>query len=289
MKTAEQRLRHYAGIFPIVEVDSTFYAIPERHNAERWAARTAPGFVFDVKSYRLFTRHRTPVCSLPADVRQALATPNTSVYYDELPGELQNELWRRFRSALEPLRASGRLGVVLFQFAPWLVFGKEGKQHIVRCAQHMQGFRVAIELRNASWLREARQAHTLAFLRDHHLAHVVTDELQETSSSVPVVWEATRSDIAVLRLHGRRTETRQQKGLARASERLAYLYTEAELKSFVAPVKRLAKQASEVHVLFNNCYADHAQTNAAHFSGLLGRRSTLPPRQGGQLGRTAAR
>jgi uncharacterized protein YecE (DUF72 family) len=273
VKTAEQRLRHYAGIFPIVEVDSSFYAIPAQHNAEQWSARTAPGFVFDVKSYRLFTQHRTPVRSLPADVRQALATRDTSVYYSKLPGELQAELWRQFRAALEPLRASGRLGVVLFQFAPWLVFGKEGKQHILHCAQQMQGYRVAVELSNASWLREARQAHTLAFLRDHQLAHVVVDEPQETSFSLPAVWEATRPDIAVVRLHGRHRETWQQKVLAQASERFAGLYTDLELRSFVTPVKRLAKQASEVHVLFNNCYADYAQTNAAHFSQLLGRRA----------------
>jgi uncharacterized protein YecE (DUF72 family) len=242
-----------------------------------------------VKSYRLFTRHKTPVRSLPGDVRQALGTRDTSIYYEKLPAELQAELWQRFRAALEPLRASGRLGVVLFQFAPWLIFGKEGMQHIADCAEHMQGFRVAVELRNTSWLREARRERTLAFLRDHELAHVVVDEPQETSFSVPAVWAATRPDVAVLRLHGRNRETWQQKGLPAASERFAYLYGDEELKPLVAPVKRLAKQASEVHVLFNNCFADYAQSNAARFGQLLGRRAALPPTKGGQLGRTAAR
>jgi uncharacterized protein YecE (DUF72 family) len=289
VKTAEDRLRYYASRFPIVEVDSTFYAIPAERNATQWSERTAPGFVFDLKSYRLFTRHKTPVRSLPADVRQALGTRDTSVYYDKVPDELRAELWRRFRTALEPLRASGRLGVVLFQFAPWLIFGSDGMQHIADCAEHMQGFRVAVELRNTSWLSEHRQERTLSFLREHQLAHVVVDEPQVGSYSVPAVWQATRPDIAVVRLHGRNRETWQQKGLPAASERFAYLYGDQELKPLVAPVKRLAKQAGEVHVLFNNCFADYAQTNAARFTQLLGRRAASTPQRGGQLGRTAAR
>ncbi len=287
-KTPEQRLRHYASIFPIVEVDSTFYAIPAQRNAVKWSQRTAPGFVFDVKAYRLFTRHRTPVRSLPVDIREALGIKDTSVYYDRLPGELQGELWRRFRAALEPLHASGRLGVVLFQYAPWMVFGKDSLQHLAHCAEQMQGLPMAVELRNVSWLGNRNCARTLAALRELELVHVVVDEPQEGSFSVPAVWEVTRSDLAVVRLHGRNRETWQQAGLPSASERFAYRYSDDELKAFVTPVKRLAKQASQVHVLFNNCYADFAQTNAARFREMLGRRATALPSQRGQLGRTAA-
>ena len=57
VKSPEGRLRFYASQFPIVEVDSTYYAIPDRRNAEAWITRTPPGFTFDVKAYAMFTGH----------------------------------------------------------------------------------------------------------------------------------------------------------------------------------------------------------------------------------------
>lgn len=269
VKTAEGRLRHYASRFPIVEVDSTFYAIPAERNASLWTERTSPGFVFDVKAYRLFTQHRTPVTSLPADLRKALAASGSNVYYPKVPEEVRAELWRRFRAALEPLHASGRLGVVLFQFAPWLTFGDQALAHIGECASAMQGFRLAVELRNVSWLGPRHRDETLAFLRRHRLVHVVVDEPQDTSFSVPAVWQATSREVAVVRLHGRNRRNWSRKGLASASDRFAYQYSDEELSTFVSPVERLAESAREVHVLFNNCHLDWAQRNAARFAEML--------------------
>ena len=40
----EDRLRYYAGVFPMVEVDSSYYALPSIANSEKWAERT-PGNV----------------------------------------------------------------------------------------------------------------------------------------------------------------------------------------------------------------------------------------------------
>src|SRR2546427_7092959 len=71
-KSAEERLRYYATCFPIVEVDSSYYALPSAHNAELWAQRTPADFVFDVKAFRLFTQHQTAPRALPADIRRAL-------------------------------------------------------------------------------------------------------------------------------------------------------------------------------------------------------------------------
>jgi uncharacterized protein YecE (DUF72 family) len=67
----EQRLRYYATQFPLVEVDSAYYALPAERNAEAWAARTPDGFTFNVKAFSLFTKHPTPVRMLPADLREA--------------------------------------------------------------------------------------------------------------------------------------------------------------------------------------------------------------------------
>src|SRR5262250_1099352 len=72
VSSAEARLRYYASQFPIVEIDSSFYGIPTEANARLWVERAPPGFVFNIKAYRLFTRHATPMVSFAKDIRSAL-------------------------------------------------------------------------------------------------------------------------------------------------------------------------------------------------------------------------
>lgn len=269
-KTAEDRLRYYAGHFPIVEVDSSYYGLPSERNAVLWAERTPEGFTFDVKAFRLFTQHRTPLGAFPADLRKELEQfERRSLYYQDLPKGLADEMWARFRSALEPLKQAGKLGVVLFQFAPWFVFRPSHLGHLVHCAEKLDGCRLAVEFRNASWFWPRHRKDVLDFERENGLAHVVVDEPQGFSSSIPPLWEVTCANVAVLRLHGRNRQTWEKKNLATAAERFNYLYSKDELEEFADPVQHLAESAKEVHVLFNNCYRDHAQRNAADLARLL--------------------
>jgi len=71
-KTPEERLRYYASVFPVVEVDSTYYAIPVEQTGIQWTQRVPPGFVFDVKAFRLMTLHWTEAKVLPPEERQGL-------------------------------------------------------------------------------------------------------------------------------------------------------------------------------------------------------------------------
>src|SRR5690349_18044799 len=57
--SAEARLRYYASQFPIVEVDSSYYAMPAPATAQLWAERTPDTFTMNVKAFRLFTGHHT--------------------------------------------------------------------------------------------------------------------------------------------------------------------------------------------------------------------------------------
>ena len=70
--TAEGRLRYYASQFRIVEVDSSYYAMPTPQTAQAWAERTPEGFVMNVKAFRLFTGHQTEPKVLHGDLRDAL-------------------------------------------------------------------------------------------------------------------------------------------------------------------------------------------------------------------------
>ena len=55
--SAEDRLRHYASCFPLVEVDATYYRLPSERNSELWVERTPEEFVFNVKAFGLLTQH----------------------------------------------------------------------------------------------------------------------------------------------------------------------------------------------------------------------------------------
>src|SRR5437016_4551441 len=106
-RTAEDRLRFYAGHFPVVEVDSSYYALPSVDNAIRWVERTPADFTFDIKAFRAFTLHQTPLKALPSDVRddvEALADEKGNVRWERLPAPPRETLWSRFEDSIKPLR-----------------------------------------------------------------------------------------------------------------------------------------------------------------------------------------
>ena len=127
----------------------------------------------------------------------------------------------------------------------------------------LEGYQLAIEFRNSTWFNKKHKAEVLAFERDHGLAHVVVDEPQGFSSSIPSVWGVTCPALA----------TWDKKGLTASSERFDYEYGEAELREFVPPVLRLAREAGRVHVVFNNNLKDQGIRGARTFSALVSDRA----------------
>ena len=272
-RTPEARLRHYASQFSMVEVDSSYYAIPAPQVAQQWVERTPDNFVFDIKAFRLFTQHQTAPMVLFKDIREALGplAEKKNLYYGDFPPDILDEMWRRFKLALEPLQRSGKLRAVLFQFPPWYVCRRSNFEHIKRCREILEGYQLAIEFRNRTWLEEEHRDDVIAFERDLDVTHVVVDEPQGFSSSVPAVWEVTSPKLAIFRLHGRNIATWEKKGLAASSDRFDYEYAENELAAFVTPVRKLASSAAETHVTFNVNLRDQGIRGARTFSRLLGR------------------
>lgn len=262
--TAENRLKFYSSKFPIVEVDSSYYSMPNEGTANLWVARTPDKFIFDIKAFRLFTQHQTSPTGLPKDIREALPPEiktKEKIYYSDVPYVLKKELWQRFAQAILPLKMAGKLGIVLFQFAPWFTPGDKEKEYIAYCQKMLPQYRLAIEFRNALWTNQDNLEQTFKFLKERNLAYVCCDEPQGFKSSVPFIAEAT-SDIGVVRFHGRNKEAWDKAGLT-AAERFNYLYSEKELKEFVPKIKDLSLKTQQLHVLFNNCYGDKAVINAS--------------------------
>jgi uncharacterized protein YecE (DUF72 family) len=269
--TPEARLRYYASQFPIVEIDSSYYGIPTEANARLWVERTPPGFVFNIKAYRLFTRHQTPVASLAKEIRAALgARQKVNVYDEDVPDEISLELWRQFRAVLEVMHAAGKLGAVHFQFAPWVAFHPRNFDYLWRCRAMLAGFPLAVEFRNKTWFDSDRHtSSTLAFERGNGLVNVVVDEPQGIPNTIPAVWEVTNPALAVVRMHGRNRDTWNRKGLMTSSQRFNYEYSEGELREIAGEVLALSRRAQRVHVLFNTNYQDQGQRAARTLTALL--------------------
>jgi len=262
----EKRLRYYARQFRLVEVDSTYYALPAETTAATWRDRTPAGFTFNIKAFSLFTQHPTPVKAMPADLREAAGKSGKDrVYLKDMDPAVADQAWDRFFAALSPLAEAGKLGAILLQFPPWFPISRANKQYIVACAERAAPRRVCVEFRNRTWMTPDNQKETLEFLSSHQLPYVCVDEPQGYPSSIPPVLAAT-SDLAVVRMHGH-SDKWESKSI---QEKFGYRYSEKEMADWAGNVRRLAEDAAETQVVFNNCYRDYAQVNARELTDLLG-------------------
>jgi probable DNA metabolism protein len=269
--TPEDRLRFYASRFPLVEVDSTYYAMPSRGVAAGWASRTPPHFTFDVKANALMTGHAADIRQLPDWLRRTLprsgATP-PRVYGRDLPAELLEEVWHRFLDALTPLRDAGKLGAVLLQFPRWFQPSRESAGVLRRARERLGDVAGAIEFRHRSWMEGRIASRTLALLRELELAYVIVDAPAGKESSMPPVVAVTSPRLAVVRLHGRRTATWEARNDP-ATERYRYLYDRSELAEWVSRFPDIAQHTQGVHVVHNNCHANYGTTNADEITQML--------------------
>src|SRR5436305_2226475 len=113
---ARDRLGWYAERFETVEVNSSFYAIPEQPTVARWAQVTPENFTFDYKLHKALSRHSAELQSLPPDLRDGVDT--TARGRVRLTAELESALIARTLEAVAPLEKAGRLGAFLLQLTP---------------------------------------------------------------------------------------------------------------------------------------------------------------------------
>ncbi|WP_328922122.1 DUF72 domain-containing protein [Streptomyces griseoaurantiacus] len=254
-RDAEGRLRHYASRFSLVEVDSSYYALPSARNSALWVDRTPEGFRFDVKAFSALTGHPTRQGVLPAELRGLPQGP-----------KLREEVWRRFTEAIRPLREAGRLGTVLFQFPPWFSPGSRAVAALRECAERAADWPLAVEFRHPAWWRERQYDATCALLTELGLAAVAVDMVQTLPTSLPPVAPVTSLRLAVVRFHGRSPAW----GTGSKEERFRYDYTADELREWIPRLRTMADRTEELHVLFNNCCGEAAVRAAARMAELLG-------------------
>ena len=131
-------LEHYSRRFQVVEVNNTFYHLPEASTFAKWHRETADDFVVAVKMSRYLTHLKR------------LLDPEEPV--------------QRFMTRARQLR--GKLGPVLVQLPPRFEAAPDRLEATLACFD--RDVRVAVEFRDDSWytdeVREILQRHRAALV-----------------------------------------------------------------------------------------------------------------------------
>jgi uncharacterized protein YecE (DUF72 family) len=245
-----ERLAYYAERFDTVEVDSTYYRLPVDEMVARWAERTPDGFVMHVKAFGVMTRHPVKAEQLPPDLRDE-APLDERGRVDRPPREFRAEIFRRFRDALEPLRAAGKLGGILFQLPPYIVHKPTSLEYLEWAKEQLDGDELMVEFRHASWLDDEHRDETLRFLENLGATHVIVDapRIEGARNVVPTVHALTSATLYV-RFHGRNASTWNKRG-GGAQERFDHLYSEDELREWAEPLRELSEEAEQAYAVMN--------------------------------------
>ena len=271
---ARDRLAWYAERFEAVELNSSFYALPERRTVERWVKVTPPGFSFDVKLHRLLSRHAARLDSLPPDLRDGVETNERGRV--RLTPELEAAMADRLLEEVAPLAEAGKLGAFLLQLTPAFSPDRHGLDELTPLIERLKPHVTAVELRHRGWVDEHRIEPTLDYLEEREAAFVCVDAPPGDHVPImPPVDAVTNDRVAYLRLHGRNTEG-YLKGKT-VAERFGWVYSDEELEEVAGRVRGLAEMTQDVRTMFNNNRSADAPTAARRFRELVGQDPGPPP------------
>jgi len=265
---AGERLGWYAQHFELVEVNSTFYSVPEPRMVERWCATTPDDFTFDVKLHQLFSFHSTPAKLLPPELQRRVNT-DAKGKVKSTP-DLQETLLKTFLRAIRIIRDARKLGVLLLQLSPAFSPRKHQLSELEPLIEMRSDYDLAIEFRNRNWAIGDQLESTIDFLRRHRVIFVNVDAPASDHFTVMPsnVDEVTNTKIAYLRLHGRNAKA-YITGKTVAS-RFNYDYKDEEIVEVANRSNELARRARDVHVIFNNNNLDYAPRAALRLRKALG-------------------
>jgi uncharacterized protein YecE (DUF72 family) len=271
---ARDRLHWYAERFEVVEVNSSFYAIPEERTVRRWVEQTPDGFVFDYKLHRLLSRHAATLESLPPSLRDKARTTGRGRVV--LRTETERAMVEETLAAVAPLVEAGKFGAFLLQLTPAFSPKDHKLEELDGLLEGLSPRTVAVEFRHRGWIRDERAQETFDFLADRGAAYVGVDAPPgDHLTLMPPVDAVTNPKLAYLRAHGRNTEG-YLTGRS-VAERFGWEYSDEELGEIAGRARSLAEQADVVHVQFNNNRSANAPTSAREFRQKLGQDPGPPP------------
>jgi uncharacterized protein YecE (DUF72 family) len=254
-------LRYAAERLDCLEINSTFYRLPEPRLSESWLRRVEdlPAFTFTAKLTRDATHgipHGAARGSRPPAAAEAL------------------RLCEAFRAGIAPLADAGRLGAVVAQFPWYFEDTAQNRELLAAIAEGLRGLAVAVEIRHRSFI-DASPRGALPFLERLGLNFVNID--LPRSPSAPTATTINTGPLGYFRLHGRNRDKWFDPQAGR-DERYDYLYTQEELEALAPSILRVASRTPTTYVITNNHYRGQAPANAFQLARILtGRRLAVPP------------
>ena len=248
-------LAYYAERFDTVEVNSSFYRMPEAPMSTGWLRRTPAGFTFAIKLFQKFTH------------------PDMYLARGAQDWDVTRADFDLFRAGIEPIAASGRLAAVLAQFPAGFHADPDTEGYLAWLLAGLAQYPVAVELRHKSW--SDRQDATRALLAETRAAWAVIDEPKFSGSVEQPLDPDTGglsppapSALAYFRFHGRNAA--QWWNHEHRDDRYNYLYAAAELEPYAAAARALSRREQKVLMYFNNHFSAKAVANASVLKHDLG-------------------
>ncbi|MCM3734678.1 DUF72 domain-containing protein [Bacillus cytotoxicus] len=244
----KNKLQTYGEYFPIVEVDSSFYAMQPVRNYEKWALETPSNFSFIVKAYQGMTGHMR----------------------GEMPFSNIDDMFRAFKESIVPLQKANKLKMVLFQYPPWFDCQTKNVDLLRYTKEKMKDIPCSLEFRNQTWFYPQFRNRTLEFMKQEGWVHTICDEPQAGVGSIPIVLESTHEQMTLIRFHGRNVHGWLEKGKNWRAVRCLYRYNKQELEEWIERIEELKTKTKEVYLLFNNNSGGDAADNAKQLMDMLG-------------------
>ncbi|MDE2901648.1 MAG: DUF72 domain-containing protein [Chloroflexota bacterium] len=241
----------YAEHATVVEAENVFSGIPKPERVQEWVEQSPESFKFDVVAFGGLTLYQ----------RRPGADPRRKKSWTEIAVEPPSILFEDLRESLEPLRAAGRLGVVILQFPPWFEAGSAGLEYLGRVREELPKLPLAAEFRHPTWQVPVNQESTLETLIELEIGTVVADFPSESDDWYPPFDMTTVDDLVVVRLHGQNADG-WARTLQSPAEPVAHTYRDADLAPWVGRVRSLSQEAAEVHVLLGTAPPDAALASA---------------------------
>jgi uncharacterized protein YecE (DUF72 family) len=252
-------LAYYAEHFDIVEVNSTFYRMPDPGHVAKWVARTPADFQFAIKLFQKFT-HPDMYLARAGVTDWRLSLGDVTA----------------FRAGVTPLTEAGRLAALLVQFPPSFHADAATGDYLSWLLDVFAGYPIAVEMRHRSWF--APGADTPARLAAGRASLVVADDPEMSSEAISSLRKLGSEEIAselisgptplYLRLHGRNAAAWWNH--EHAEDRYNYLYSPTELQPFAQAAQQASAAGRKVMAFMNNHFSAKAVANAAILKSQLG-------------------
>lgn len=236
-------LYDYAAHLSLIELDTVYYGIPKVETVKNWQQQVPPDFTFIVKAYGGMTGQK--------DYGKFFSS--------------EEEMFTTFKNAFMPLKETGQLGMILFQFPKSFIYHSESFLYLSRLRHYLPEVNIAVEFRHGSWFEDNNFLRTTHFFQEHQLSLVAADEPQLSIAPVPFVILKSTSDLLV-RLHGRNVS-----GWISGEPRFRTLYDYSleELKELVEKLRPYENDFKNIYVIFNNNAGGAAAKNLLTFKDLL--------------------